>query len=163
MKRVEKLLKGIVQVERYICCGLLMIMLAVCFLSVIMRYVFNSPLVWSEEVILSALIWFGFLCISIGVKNDEHIAIEGVYNKLPLKAQKCCDVFRHVLLLAFSVFMMTEGYKIFQINLLKNLPATGWNQGIQYFPMVVGGALMTVFSLCNLIAVFLPRDKEEQA
>lgn len=151
MSNIRKYLGYVVKVEKYICCALLVIMLTVCFGAVIMRYAFSKPLVWSEEVILTMLIWFGFMCISIGAFGDSHIAIEGAYNLFPAGMKKVCDLLRHVLITALGCLMVYYGWKVFKINLLKRLPATHWPQGIQYFPMVFGGALTAVYSLVNLI------------
>ena len=163
MGKIKKGLGYVVAVEHYVCCALLVVMLSICFVAVVMRYAFNSPIVWSEEVILTCLIWFGFMCISIGIYRDDHIAIEGVFNKLPPLARKALTVFRHVLLMVFCMFMTYYGWKIFKINLQKRLPATHWSQGLQYFPMVFSGVLMTVYSIVNLIETLIPYKKEETA
>ncbi len=94
MGKIKKGLGYVVAVEQYVCCALLVVMLAICFVAVVMRYAFNSPIVWSEEVILTCLIWFGFMCISIGIYRDDHIAIEGVFNKLPAFGQEGIDCFQ---------------------------------------------------------------------
>lgn len=151
MSRIRKYLGYVVTAEKYICCVLLVVMLVVCFGAVVMRYAFSKPLVWSEEVILTMLIWFGFLCISIGAFGDSHIAIEGVYNLFPSMARKGCDLLRHILLLGVGCLMVYFGWQVFQINLMKRLPATHWPQGLQYFPMVLGGALTAVYSAVNLV------------
>ena len=161
MDKIKKGLGYIVTAEQYVCCALLVIMLTICFVAVVMRYAFSRPLVWSEEVILTCLIWFGFMCISIGIYRDDHIAIEGAFHKFPPSVQFACTIFRHVVLTVFCAFMTYYGWKIFKINLLKRLPATHWSQGIQYFPMVFGGALMTVYSTVNLIQTLISKNKKE--
>lgn len=151
MQKLRGYLKYLVKAEQAICCILLVIMLAVCFLAVVLRYAFNKPLVWSEEVILTMLIWFGFLCVSIGAYGDTHIAIEGAYNLFPKKGKKVCDILRHVLITVLGILMVYYGWNVFKINLLKRLPATHLPQGIQYFPIVIGGALTAFYSFLNLI------------
>lgn len=151
MAKIKKGLGYIVTAEQYICCVLLVTMLLVCFVAVVLRYIFSRPLVWSEEVILTCLIWFGFMCISIGVYKNDHIAIEGVYHMSPPLIRKAFDILRHVLLLVFSCLMIYYGWSILKINIPKRLPATRWSQGIQFLPMVFSGVLMTVFSVVNLI------------
>lgn len=46
------------------------------------------------------------------------------------------------------------------LNSRKRLPASHWNQGFQYFPMVLGGALMFAFSIINLIGVFVKEERQ---
>ena len=158
MQRIRKVLDVFIRIERYICCALLVAILAVCFGSVVMRYVFNKPWAWSEEVIIVLLLWFGFLCMSMEIYNDASISISGFYKHLPAPAQKVCDMLRHVLLTVFFWLMMHNGWMIFKINSRKRLPASHWNQGFQYFPMVLGGAIMLVFSILNIIGT-LRREK----
>lgn len=163
MSKVRGYLRYLVKLEQYVCCVLLVLMLIVCFTAVVLRYVFNKPLVWSEEVILTLLIWFGFLCISIGTFGDSHIAIEGAYNLLPSVMKKGCDLLRHVLLTVFGFLMVYFGWKVFKINLLKRLPATHWSQGIQYFPIVFGGFLTMVYSAVNLIECIIGKTADKEA
>ena len=150
MGTLRKYLGYVVKAQQYVCCALLVAMLIICFGAVVMRYAFGKPLVWSEEVILTMLIWCGLMCISIGAFGDSHIAIEGAYNRFPIFVKRGCDTIRHVLMALIGSMMVYFGWKVFGINMMKRLPATHWPQGIQYFPMVFGGALTTVYSLLNL-------------
>jgi len=155
LKNIRKVLDKVIKLERVLCCVLLVAILAVCFTAVVMRYCFNSPLSWSEEVIIVLLVWFGYLCMSVETYNDTNIAITGVYTKLPAKVQKACDVMRHVILSVFFYLMASNSWKIFVLNSRKRLPASQWNQGLQYFPIVLGGVLMLVFSVLNLIGALI--------
>lgn len=163
MSKIKKYLGGIVKLEQLVCCVLLIIMLVVCFGAVVLRYAFSKPLVWSEEVILTMLIWFGFLCISIGAYDDSHIGIEGLYNLMPSAGKKACDLLRYLLLTVVGCMMVYFGWKIFQINLMKRLPATHWPQGVQYFPMVFGGFLTALYSAVNLVeSIVCKKNTDEE-
>ena len=159
MQKIRKVIDKVIQLERYICCALLVVIMVICFGSVIMRYVFNKPWSWSEEVIIVFLVWFGFLAMSVETYNDTNIAITGLYSRLPKPLRKACDVLRHVLLTAFFWLMSKDSWSLFLLNSRKRLPASHWNQGLQYFPMFLGGVLMVVFSILNLIGVFLKEER----
>ena len=88
LKNIRKVLDKVIKLERILCCCLLVAILAVCFTAVVMRYCFNSPLSWSEEVIIVLLVWFGYLCMSVETYNDTNIAITGFYAMLPKGVQK---------------------------------------------------------------------------
>ena len=74
LQKIRKVCDKFIKLERIICCVLLVAILAVCFWSVVMRYCFNSPLSWSEEVIIVLLVWFGFLCMSVETYKDADLA-----------------------------------------------------------------------------------------
>jgi TRAP-type C4-dicarboxylate transport system permease small subunit len=160
LQKIRKVCDKFIKLERIICCLLLVAILAVCFWSVVMRYCFNSPLSWSEEVIIVLLVWFGYLCMSVETYNDTNIAITGFYAILPKGVQKACNVMRHVILAVFFYLMTSNSYKIFVLNSRKRLPASQWNQGLQYFPIVLGGALMLVFSVLNLVGELINEKRE---
>jgi TRAP-type C4-dicarboxylate transport system permease small subunit len=46
------------------------------FLQVVMRYVFNHPLFWVEEVTIMLSIWLVFLGAGVAARRGLHIAIE---------------------------------------------------------------------------------------
>jgi TRAP-type transport system small permease protein len=45
-------------------------------LAVILRYVFNDPLVWGEELIVALLTWMVFLGAAAAVRSQMHIRID---------------------------------------------------------------------------------------
>ena len=160
LQNIRKVCDKFIKLERILCCVLLVAILIVCFVSVVTRYCFNSPLSWSEEVIIVLLVWFGFLCMSVETYKDADISITGFYTMLPKGAQKALDVMRHVLLTVFFYLMFSNSWKIFLLNAKRRLPASHWNQGLQYFPIVLGGVLMFVFSILNLIGTLVGEQRE---
>lgn len=65
------------------------IVVAVCFMvaivgvQVVLRYLFNSSLSWSEELSRLAFIWAMFLGIPLGVRYGAHIGINVLTVRLP--------------------------------------------------------------------------------
>ncbi|MGI6038271.1 MAG: TRAP transporter small permease, partial [Limnochordia bacterium] len=49
---------------------------AVVFLQVLTRYVFHSPVLWSEEMARFLFFWTALTGASISVKNQRHFVIE---------------------------------------------------------------------------------------
>jgi len=58
-------------------------MLLLVFANVVLRYVFNSGIYWSEEVALLLMVWTAFIAMAIGVEKSMHISISIFYNKFP--------------------------------------------------------------------------------
>ncbi len=63
-------------------------MVMVIFVQVIMRYVFNNSLSWSEEFGKFMFVWLSWFGISIGARRNEHIRITMLLDRLPFKASK---------------------------------------------------------------------------
>ncbi len=56
-----------------ICHGLIAILVVI---AVVMRYVFNNPLTWGEELIVCLLTWMVFLGAAAAVRSQMHIRID---------------------------------------------------------------------------------------
>ena len=97
IEKADKFFQKILLLEKAIGALSLFAMLCICFFAVIMRYAFNSPWTWSEEVILILLVIFGFMCISVDIYNDEHIALcEVRHSDLSDQMEKAAACYRMV-------------------------------------------------------------------
>ena len=139
--------------DRYICCYLLIILVMITFVQVVMRFIFNAPFSWAEEVTLMFLVWFGYLCMAVDIYNDSHAALYFLYNRMPPALRKAADLLRHGLLTWLFILMIKYGYQITMLNIAKPQPATRFSQGWLFAPLVVGGILMVVYSIFNFIQV----------
>ncbi|MEL7654803.1 MAG: TRAP transporter small permease, partial [Bacillota bacterium] len=54
----------------------LAVMVIVIFMQVVMRYVFNNSLSWSEEFARYLFVWFSWIGVSAGLKDGEHLKVE---------------------------------------------------------------------------------------
>ena len=155
LKPVRELVQKFINMEKLLCSLMLVIMVVITFTQVIMRFIFNAPFSWSEEITLILLVWFGYLCMPIDIFSDSHAALYFLYNKLPSAVKKAADLIRHGLLIWLFVEMMIYGMTITKLNLPKLQPATRISQGWLFAPLVVGGGLMLIYSILNLISTIL--------
>lgn len=61
---------------------------AVLVLQVFMRYVLNSPTVWSEEFATLAFVWCVMTAIPVAVRRSEHIAVTLLLDRLRGKVRR---------------------------------------------------------------------------
>ncbi len=76
--------------------GLSLMGLAVA-LQIAMRYVFNMPLIWSEEFARYIFVWITFIGAGYGARKGSHISMEYFYNKFAPKTRKIIAVSTNVL------------------------------------------------------------------
>lgn len=70
------LLKGLVRLEQWLAIGILITILGTMGLQVFARYVFGSPISWSEEVARLGLIWLTFIAAGFVAARGQHIAVD---------------------------------------------------------------------------------------
>ena len=75
------------------------------FVNVILRYVFNSGIIWSEELVRYAIIWLTFFSIGYGVRKDTHVKIDILHYYLPKKANKALNIIVEIMSAIFCTSM----------------------------------------------------------
>jgi TRAP-type C4-dicarboxylate transport system permease small subunit len=95
--------------------GRVTMMLIVCLTcvmlyEVILRYVFEAPTLWANELSLW-LAGFVFLCAGLyAMQQRSHIRIFLLYDMLPRGLQRTCDIISTSLIVLFAFFLIYGGY-----------------------------------------------------
>lgn len=81
----------------------------VLFLQIVMRYIFNNPLIWSEEMARYLFIWMAFIGVGYGIKYDLHIKMEAFLAIFPPKVQKVVIILTEVVTVVFMGIVLIPG------------------------------------------------------
>ncbi len=124
-------------------------MVGIIFFQVIMRYVFNDSLSWSEELGKFLFVWVSWLGISIGHRRNEHIRITLLVDKLPYKFNRLAEAFCELILILICGITLYYGVIMMQIQI--NVPyagikiSTAWG----YLSLVLGCSLFILRAVIN--------------
>jgi C4-dicarboxylate transporter DctQ subunit len=94
------------RLEEWIMAALLASMTVLTFVQVLLRYLFNSGLVWSLEAttyLFAALVLIG---MSYGVRTRSHIAIDLFVSKLPAIGQRYVGIIAVAACLVYALLML---------------------------------------------------------
>ena len=117
-KRFDELLVGTVEIVS----ALLLIFITVLTVAqVIMRYIFNNPFTWSEELAIAAFIYLTFLGISVAYARDRHLWSMPLWRCSP-------ERWRIVLMVSFWRFQQVFSFLV-SILMIKVIVVT-WKVGI---------------------------------
>lgn len=94
----EKLNKLISQICVLTMAGMTIVVL----LGVLFRYVFQSPLSWSEELSRYLMIWAAAMAVSIGVKDNEHVGLTVLLDNTKSRMMRS--------ILGTMIFLVTFGF-----------------------------------------------------
>lgn len=106
MKKVIKLIEGI---EDWVSGSLIFFGIMVIFFGIIMRAVFQHPLVWTNEISRYLIIWGTLIGATVALKNDYHIKVDLLYNKLPKSVKHLTNIFANAVGCAFCIFLVYYG------------------------------------------------------
>lgn len=98
--------------EEYLLVGSLVFTVAIIFIQVIMRYVFNSSLSWSEELARYIFMWQIWMGASLGLKERKHIKVELLLGLFEKKGKRNIEIISSLIFFAFCVFLVINGTKL---------------------------------------------------
>ena len=124
------------------------LMTVVVFLQVVFRLISGS-LPWSEELARYMMIFMVYLGASVGVKKKNHIAIEFVANQ---KGRTIVDILSDLLMLAAFAVIIHFGLNVVRVTMMQKSPVLRVKMGYMYFSIVLGGILMCLQTVVNLIS-----------
>lgn len=126
--------------------------------DVFMRYVFSRPGKWSEELAIAMLIWFGYLGIAIGYRDNKHLSITVFADMLSPAGRKALDTFVDLAMLFFCVLMAWQGVLVTRLDAINIMPATGISMSWVSCVLVVSACVMIFEGLIKIVARFAPEQ-----
>ncbi|MBU0934371.1 MAG: TRAP transporter small permease [Spirochaetes bacterium] len=143
----------------YLAKFMMVAMVLIIFVNVVLRYVFNSGLMWSEEVALLLAVWFIFIAMSLGVKQGLHINITLIPESRQSPAvRKVLSWLKSLAALAVALTMIVHGWKLVGFTMQSIMPATQWPAGLLYAILPLSAIVIIYESLMDIFGIDT-RDK----
>jgi len=137
--------------EKYLVITILGIMSILVIWQVAARFIFSSPLSWTEEVARYLMIWLTFFGGSIGVRRGAHVGVEIALRLLPKGYKKIGQMIGHIMGLIFILIIIIFGFKVVRMQILmgQTSPAIGIPIWWAYLGVPVGSIFMFIRMLQN--------------
>jgi len=133
--------------------GLLVIVVIVAF-QVFGRYVMNDSPTWTENLALLLILYVTLVGAAVGVRDAGHIGMESLLILIPEGPRNKLEVLIHVLVAIFGGFMVYNGWVLGASVAPYQLPNLHVSEGWRYAPLVISGALIILFSIEHILALF---------
>ncbi|GCL74335.1 TRAP transporter small permease [Paenibacillus naphthalenovorans] len=162
MTFVRKLSDAVFSIERILAILLLSFMVTSLMLGVIFRYFLNSPLSWSDEFGLFALVWVTFIGGSMSIKTNKAAAVSFIMERLSENTRRIFLGIAFFISLAFCTFALGLSLKWITNPsiLLQKSPAVGLPMIIPYIGIPLGLLFMAIHSLDLFASVFQKQRRE---
>ncbi|WP_417317763.1 TRAP transporter small permease [Emcibacter sp.] len=98
------------RLEELLIAGLLAFMALTTCLQVVLRYVFNSGILWGMEATSYAFLWMVLLGVSYGIRTNSHIAVDLFVRKLSPAPRRTLTLFAGLLCIVYAVLMLQGSY-----------------------------------------------------
>jgi len=125
------------RIVEFLIAAFLAVMVVMVFGNVVLRYVFNSGIIVSEEVSRWLFLWVTFLGAIVALKEHGHLGTDVLVSRLPVLGKKICLALGHLLMLYATWLVFSGAWSQTHINLQVEAPVTGASMAFVYGTGVV--------------------------
>jgi C4-dicarboxylate transporter DctQ subunit len=125
------MMRFINRLEEVLIAALLAGMTLLTFTQVVLRYVFNSGLLWALEATIYMFGWMVLLGISYGIRTRAHIGVDAAVNLLPVRWQRAMGLLAVAICLVYVGLLFYGSWiyiaKLYQIGITaEDIPLPRW-------------------------------------
>lgn len=119
--------------------------------SVVLRYVFNFALSWSDELALLLFTWAVLLSVATALRRNMHARMELLTERLPAPAREVWEQLINVAILLLSGFIIVAGSNYMMETRGSTSAAIGYPVELLYASGPVFGIALFLFSLERIL------------
>jgi TRAP-type C4-dicarboxylate transport system permease small subunit len=152
----------LVRAAEWLLIALLAVMVVLVFGNVVLRYAFNSGIVFSEEVSRFVFMWLTLIGALVVMKDNAHLGMSSVVDRLGEAGQRICRFASDALTLACCVLLAHGTWKQVVIGMDNRSPVTDVPLGLVYLCLLIssaGMAALVAHSLWRQLAGRMNRDE----
>lgn len=129
--------------------------LAVVCGSVLLRFCFNAPVEWSDDVARGLMVGSAFFGAASALARGENVGVSFFRDLLALRLRALVDAASAVLVVLISGYVAYNAIKLGSLT-AGQTTGSGLPLELTFYPMGVGALFMTVFAIDHLCARPLP-------
>lgn len=133
--------------EEYVGGTLFSIMFIVLVAQIVARQIFDLPLKWSEELARFLFVYIGYLGVSAGIKDGQHVAITFFLEKFPQKIQAVMKIIFELAILVILIVMFVIGVKM----TIRKMPVPIVSLKISYMYMYIALPITSLLMIYRLL------------
>lgn len=143
MKSVKWMISNI---EEIIASILFCLVISLLMVQVITRYVFETGIPWSEELLRYSFMVMVYFAASLGAKRGAHFRITLLIHYLPEKIKKYLDFLSDIIFLLFNVIVINLGVKLFikMGSTTQTTPILHWNLKYVYATVSIAFVFISI-------------------
>jgi TRAP-type C4-dicarboxylate transport system permease small subunit len=136
--------------------------------EVFVRYVFNSPTIWVDEVSSVTQIWAAYIGAAYALKHKDMIVIDIAFKDNTTITRKFLETFSLLIIIGFSLVTVYYGYQIWLDSTLKGHKTDTFLALPKWFTQAsiwIGFTILFFQAVVEIVKVWtigiLPNDTQE--
>ena len=165
LEKIRPLYDWTYKILMFVCKLLLIGDIIITCWSVAGRYIpFITDPHWSEEIVLTLMVYMTVLSASMAIRKGAHIRMTAFDRYLPKTVVNVLDVAADIGVIILAIIMIVEGWKfatgIGAKGFYPSLPSL--SKRVMYMPIPIAGIAMLIFELESLLNNILKLMGKEQ-
>ena len=160
MKAFERLVRALAGAGVAIAAASTLVSMAVIAYSVVMRYVFNEPVPWVDELVGYLLVASVMLAAADALFHGEHIAVDVLTERLAGRGRRIVALVGLAAVAVTAVLLAWEGVDMVAFSRMVGLRSNGYLAAPMWLPQLAvpaGAALLGVAAVVAFIAAWRGR------
>jgi TRAP-type C4-dicarboxylate transport system permease small subunit len=129
---------------------MLSIMVLIVGMNVVLRYVFRTGVIWSEEFVRYAYVWIIFLGSVTAVRDNGHINFNLIVNRLSHRAARIVLCLGDLLVIVFQVILVVYGVQMIYLTRGMTSPVMSAPMPLVYLIFPLSG-ILTILAMLQLV------------
>jgi len=113
-------------------------LVVIVFAEVIARYLFNTSLRYTEEIVIYSMVWLGLIGAGIAVKENALISINSLLQSFSTKIAKLIKVFGNIMVIILLLWIVKSGINYTLRNITQLSPTMQISMMYPYLSIPVG-------------------------
>ena len=114
----------------------------ICFVEVVLRYVFAASLSWYDEFVGYLLVWLTFVGAVLAQSYGQHIGIDNLVERTSGNARRFLEVSKHALMVAIHLVLLLYGAQLVVRFLQEEAITLPVPMGVIYLVVPLSASLM---------------------
>lgn len=148
---IDSVLDGIASLAMLVIGTMMVLLLIISGWLVFGRYVLNATPTWVEQAALLMVAWIAFLGAAVGVRRKTHLAVDFIREAMPGWLRQTLLLFSILAMAFFGVMVASQGWDLYERTARRMIPLIGLSEGLRAVPICLGGVMITLFCLQDLI------------
>ncbi len=121
------------------------------FAGVVSRYVFNSPLMWTDELANFLFLWLAMLGAVVAFRRDGHMRLTTFVNSLSPERGRWLETVGALVVIVFVIEILVPAAQYLDVQQSTELITLPLSDGYRVAALIVGPTLLAIVALLRLL------------
>lgn len=153
-----KIYNIMMKVIKYVATALFILLIAICFINVLSRYLLNNSLTWIDEGARFLLIWITFLGAVLANSSNKLMSLDVISDLLPYFLRKVLLIIVNLIVISITCILFIGSLQVISLNIDWKSSAIGIPYALVYSVIPFSCIFMSIQTAARIIKIIIAND-----